>query len=317
VRLDQRAGSGPSPKVVFIGGYGRSGSTLLDRVLGAVDGFVSAGELRHVWREGYVENRLCGCGEPFLRCRFWTSVTVRAFGDLAALDVTRVLEVKERVDRFQRIPQIVTGLGRRRFRDELRWYAALLRSLYEAIAAESGAAVIVDSSKDVSHGYVLDSIRPPLDLSIVHLVRDSRAVAHSWQRTKFNPGSGRDMDRFGVTRTSVEWVTINALTSLQRRVGPAKYARVSYGDFAGAPRRTVERLLDFLEEPDRVVPVDEQGRVELTPSHTAAGNPMRFSSGATTIRCDDEWRVAMRPQSRRLVTALTLPVLAASGRSTI
>jgi hypothetical protein len=31
------------PKVVFVGGYGRSGSTLLDRALGTVDGCFSAG----------------------------------------------------------------------------------------------------------------------------------------------------------------------------------------------------------------------------------------------------------------------------------
>ncbi len=50
---------------------------------------------------------------------------------------------------------------------------------------------------------------------------------------------------------------------------------------------------------------------------TAAGNPMRFTSGTTAIRADDEWQAAMAPSSRRLVTALTLPVLATSARSTI
>jgi Sulfotransferase family len=308
---------GASSKVVFIGGYGRSGSTLLDRVLGSIDGFVSAGELRHVWREGYLENRLCGCGEPFLSCPFWARVTARAFGDAGALDVERVLALKERVDRYWRIPQIVTGVARRELRDGLRWYAACLRSLYEAIAAESGASVIVDSSKDVSHGYVLDSIEPPLDLRILHLVRDSRAVAYSWQRTRFNPGSGRDMERFSVTRASFEWVAINAVTALQRRVGPAKYARLRYEDFVGDPRRTLARILAFLDERGRDVPVDEQGRIELTPSHTAAGNPMRFTSGSMMIRSDDEWRAQMPSTSRRVVTALTLPVLATAARSTI
>ena len=38
-----------APKVLFIGGYGRSGSTLLDRVLGSTDGFFSAGELRSLF----------------------------------------------------------------------------------------------------------------------------------------------------------------------------------------------------------------------------------------------------------------------------
>ena len=36
----------PRTKVLFIGGYGRSGSTLLDRLLGQIDGFVSVGEVR-------------------------------------------------------------------------------------------------------------------------------------------------------------------------------------------------------------------------------------------------------------------------------
>jgi hypothetical protein len=275
------------------------------------------GELRHVWREGYLENRLCGCGEQFGSCPFWTRVTARAFGRLTPSDVHDLLAIKARVDRFQRIPQIVTGLTGRRLGEELRWYAGKLRALYEAIAAESGASVIVDSSKDVSHGYVLGSIEPPLDLRILHLVRDSRAVAYSWQRTMFNPGSGRDMDRYTATRTSVAWMLINVATALQRLVERGRYARVSYESFVDDPRSTLERILAFLDESSREVPVDERGEVRLSPSHTAAGNPMRFTSGSTTIRADDEWRTVMHPTSRRLVTALTLPVLATTARSTI
>jgi hypothetical protein len=311
----ERSGSG-SPKVVFIGGYGRSGSTLLDRVLGSTDGFVSAGEIRHVWQEGYVENRLCGCGEAFLSCPFWTAVTERAFGGAEGLDIARVVSVKNQVDRYQRIPQMVTGVGRR-YQQDLRWYAAQLRALYVAIAAESGASVIVDSSKDVSHGYVLHNVEPALDLRVLHLVRDSRAVAFSWQRKKFNPGSGRDMDRFNIARTSIEWVVINALTALQRRLGATGYARLNYDDFVHEPRRTVERVLAFLDEVGREIPVDARGRIELSSSHTAAGNPMRFNTGLTAIRADDEWREAMAAGSRRLVTALTLPVLATSAGTTI
>ena len=306
-----------SPKVLFIGGYGRSGSTLLDRVLGSIDGFVSVGELRHIWREGYGENRLCGCGTRFADCRFWTAVTQRAFGGRARLDLDRVLAAKARVDRYQRLPQLVTGVAGQRRRGELAWYTKQLRSLYEAIAEETGAAVIVDSSKDVSHGYVLGRIRPPIDLHVLHLVRDSRAVAHSWQRKKFNPGSGRDMDRFSITRTSAEWVAINALTSLQRSVGRGRYTRLRYEDFVAAPREAVERICATVGEPGRPVPIDDAGRIELVPSHTAAGNPMRFTSGPTAIRADEEWRATMPLASRRLVTALTLPVLATATRTTL
>jgi hypothetical protein len=35
---------------------------------------------------------------------------------------------------------------------------------------------------------------------------------------------------------------------------------------------------------------------------------MRFSSGAITLRPDEEWRSAMAPRDRRLVEAITWPL---------
>jgi hypothetical protein len=52
-------------RVLYIGGLGRSGSTLLDRMIGQLPGFFSAGEIREVWQQGLRENRPCGCGTPF------------------------------------------------------------------------------------------------------------------------------------------------------------------------------------------------------------------------------------------------------------
>lgn len=294
-------------KVLFIGGYGRSGSTLLDRVLGQVEGLWSAGELRHVLAEGYVENRLCGCGAPFAECSFWRQVTSEAFGDPDGFDAAGLLAVQRRVDRWWRIPQLASGVASRRRRAELTRYRDALGRLYLAIRSVSGCEVIVDSSKDVSHGYVLRGIRA-LDVRILHLVRDSRAVAHSWQRRKFNPGSGADMDRYGPIRTSAEWTAINALTALHRRLG-APYARLAYDELTADPRAAIAKVLRWLGEDRRAVPVAPDGTVDLAPTHTAAGNPMRFASGETRIRPDLEWRRRMPAASRMAVTALTLPSL--------
>lgn len=301
-----------APKVLFIGGYGRSGSTLLDRVLGRTEGFFSAGELRHIWQEGYAENRLCGCGSPFRDCPFWTAVTDRAFDRFGGLDVDELLDVKGRVDRYQRVGQLATGLATPARRRDLRWYGARVRALYEGIAAVSGADVVIDSSKDVSHGYVLGAIEPPLDHHVLHLVRDSRAAAWSWRRKKFNPGSGRDMDRYGLVRTSSEWVAINALTAAHRRVG-THYTRLRYERFVADPVGAVASILEFVGEGHRRVPVDEHGRVELEPGHTVAGNPNRFTDGEVVIRADDEWRAEMPRLDRIAITALTLPGLAGLG----
>lgn len=295
-------------KVLFIGGYGRSGSTLLDRVLGEVDGFFSAGELRHVFREGYVENRLCGCGQPFRECPFWRAVSEAAFGSMDGFDAEEALRAQERVDRWWRIPWIAGAIGAGQRRADLDAHLERLRRLYGAIRAVSGAGVIVDSSKDVSHGYVLNAAGAPLEPYVLHLVRDSRAVAHSWQRRKFNPGSGDYMDRYGLLRTSAEWVAINALTRWQRRLNP-RYALLRYEQLAADPAGATRQVLALLGERRRQVPVSPRHTVALGPGHTAAGNPMRFRRGEIEVRPDDAWRREMPRWSRALVTALTLPAL--------
>jgi hypothetical protein len=299
-------------KVLFIGGYGRSGSTVLDRVLGEVDGFFSAGELRHVFQEGYLENRLCGCGVPFRECPFWRQVTDQAFGGIESFDVAELLRVKDRVDRFWRIPQLVWDMDTTRGRADLAWYAGRLRSLYAAIASVSGARVIIDSSKDVSHGYVLNAIGSPVEPYVCHLVRDSRAVAHSWARPKFNPGNGRDMNRYGAVRTSAEWVAINALTRLQRQVNP-QYRLLRYDELTSNPEAAIRAILELIGEADRDVPLVDGRKVAGRPHHTVAGNPNRFRRGEIVIRSDDSWRGVMPESSRAVVTALTLPTLLRYG----
>ena len=53
--------------VVYIVGWGRSGSTLLTAVLGELDGAFAAGELRMLWGRGVIGRRLCGCGRAHPR----------------------------------------------------------------------------------------------------------------------------------------------------------------------------------------------------------------------------------------------------------
>ena len=46
-----------------------------------------------------------------------------------------------------------------------------------------------------------------------------------------------------------------------------------------------------------------------TANHSVAGNPDRLRHGQITLRSDDRWRTAMASRDRRLVSALTAPLL--------
>ena len=287
-----------SPRVLLITGYSRSGSTLLARVLGEIDGFVSPGELRYLWQRGLTENRRCDCGEPCLECPFWQKVLIRAYGSAPPPDLEGILDLQRRVDRVFRIPSLTRTAGD--MPGEVATYLRYHEHLYQAIEEITGARWIVDSSKDPSFGHVL-ALSEDIDLSVVHLIRDSRAVAYSWTRDKHDPGTGKSMSRQHPLRSALEWDIANWAASRLSRRAPSMTLR--YEDFVAEPRAAVQRVLTLVEE--QAEPPLDDTRVHLSSGHAVSGNPMRFESGVVTISEDDQWRDDLPTSTRRLVSALT------------
>src|SRR5262252_9835277 len=89
---------GQAPIVLYIAGSGRSGSTLLERALGEIPGFVNVGELIDLYRRVAEHGERCGCGQEFARCPFWSRVGERAVGGWQEqkLTATRDLQGKDR-----------------------------------------------------------------------------------------------------------------------------------------------------------------------------------------------------------------------------
>ena len=147
-------------KVIFIAGPGRSGSTLLDMLLGQINGFYSTGELRFIWSRGFAQNQVCGCGKPFRECEFWSEVVKKAFGGFEAVDHTRLEELREPAER-----RVSKGLSTRIESELLASYKEYFEAcinLYRAIHKVSGCEYIVDSSKNTAHGFILANI-PQID----------------------------------------------------------------------------------------------------------------------------------------------------------
>jgi UDP-N-acetylglucosamine transferase subunit ALG13 len=299
-----------SQRVLYIGGWGRSGSTLLDRMLGQVPGVVSVGELRELWQRGLVENRSCGCGAAFGDCSFWTEVGQRAFGGWAALDLDEVLRLRYSLDRGWSLPVRSIRAG------PVRTYTEVLAALYGAIGQVSGAGVIVDSSKLPSHA-LLARLIPSVDLRMVHLVRDSRGVVYSWEKRVQSEEASSDprfLERYRPASASARYVYYNALTALARRLG-VPYLRVRYEDLIADPRASLDRILRHagVRPTDGALSFLGDGEARLRPNHTVDGNPVRFAVGGVPLRIDDEWRRRMSSRRRLMVTALTSPTLLRYG----
>lgn len=297
------------PSVLYIAGTGRSGSTLLAGLLGELDGVVSVGELRYVWSRTLPADHLCECGARFRSCPFWTAVFAQAFGGMDRADPRAVARLARRVDRIRHIPRLAApALRSTAFRTDLEAFDDVLRRLYAAILAVSGASVVVDSSKDPSYAYVLRAC-PSLDVALVHLIRDSRAVAYSWTREKVRPEihwKEEHMRRRPPSLTARRWVEYHlALEWLERRV--PRSVRLRYEDLVADPEATVARVAELTGAPR--LPSRLGGR---PPGHSVAGNPVRFA-GPQPIRPDMAWVDEMAPDERRLVTVVTAPLLARYG----
>jgi hypothetical protein len=303
-------------KVLYIGGYSRSGSTLLDCMLGQLPGFCSTGELAYVWTHGLGENRLCGCGARFLSCPFWSDVGAAAFGGWETVDLSAMLALEREVNRHRFVPFLLAPRLASGFAERLERYAGVLARIYRAVHEVAGTRVIVDSTIDPAYGFLLRHV-PGLDLRVVHLVRDSRATAFSWtrwQRRTDLPDAVVYQRRIRPASTALRWSVYHLLVHLLGRVGPPTlFAR--YEDFVAAPEATIRRVVQHAGEAigDRDLEFLRPGEAMLSTTHTVAGSLLRLRQGPLPVRVDDEWEHALPRVDRRVVTALSWPFLRMYG----
>jgi UDP-N-acetylglucosamine transferase subunit ALG13 len=297
-----------SIEVLYVGGWGRSGSTLVERLLGEMPDLVGAGEVTHLWQRGLADNELCACGTPFRACPFWAAVGETAFGGWDQVDANAVLALKHRVDRTRFVPRLALPTSLTRRRRELGSYTELHRQVYAAIAAVSGATVVIDSSKHSSLAFALRHDRS-IDLRVLHLVRDGRGVAYSWSKQVHRPeatGGDAFMPQYSVGKSSLLWTAHNWLFDMLRIVH-RRTRLMRYEDVIADPRTGLAAIRTFLDLPaDAMEFLDTAAGAPVArvgSSHSIAGNPMRFTSGELVLRTDQAWRAAA-PRGRRFAIGL-------------
>ena len=305
-------------RVLYVGGLGRSGSTLIERLIGQLPGVCAVGELVHLWDRGITEDERCGCGEPFRQCPFWLQVGKAAFDGWDEVDVSRVAALRAQVDRNRFIP----ALARRHVSPEMRRllteYTSYYARLYAAVVQVSGCDLVVDSSKHPSLAHCL-RWQPDVDLRVLHLVRDPRAVAYSWGRQVLRPDTDRQsyMTRYSPATAAKQWNLQNAALHLLPRCG-VPTMRLRYEDFTAEPELALRQIASFAGRPARdsypFLTVDGTSwGAHLGGGHSVSGNPMRFTAGQVPISRDERWRTHMPRAQQRAVAALTLPLLAGYG----
>jgi hypothetical protein len=253
-------------KLVYIGGYGHSGSTLLEYLLTGCTELVACGEVASVVRDR-LKKQQCTCGRRSQACPIWSQV-LSADAPLSgktheALTLALLARVRKRYD------------------------------------------LMVDSTKTaLGHALAPFRLRRALgdDFLLVHLVRDPRAVA--WSAIKKTERRNMTVNRpLYCARVALAWSAANLACEMFGLLHPKRYLRLRYEDFVAAPRGTVQQILQRVS-PGAKWHAETLGVTDNR--HQLYGNRMRGRPLALAdVKEDRAWEAEMPVSYRRLVSPLS------------
>ncbi len=256
---------------------------------------MNVGELVDLARSVAPADELCGCGERFSVCPVWTQVGEVAFKGWTPDVLDRLTALQRAAARQRHLPGMLGS--RRRPSTALVDLRTAYTRIYRAVAEVTGSRVVVDASKGPALGLALAGA-PGIDLRMLNVVRDPRAVAWSWQRHVERPHadrpSGEEMWRIPAHRSAAQWSALQlemsaiaglggvphvaaALRGLRGRPGAQPRRRRPRSSASRSPRRTCRpsRTAAWCSAPATGSPATRAGSAPAPSScaATTAGRP--------------------------------------------
>lgn len=263
-------------RIVYIAGYGRSGSTLLDMLLDNNEEIIGVGELIFLFDE-YKNN-------PALS-PFWKNIVENLLKETAEFTI----------DDLEQLSWDTQNHLKNTSKADQQKYMAMWKNILNQIFEAYPNTIILDSSKSSR----LTFHRPLLlkkagyDLKIIHLVRDPRAVMHSVSK-----GSNRLLEKgkksnlFGAGYKGLfSWIYVNTIARRYYKVfNKEDIIRIRYEDLIEHPTETINKLINFIGLKQTVINNLKEGHIECTPGIGISGNRLRRQSNKIILRKDYSWK---------------------------
>lgn len=300
--------------LVYIASIGRSGSTLLESMLGAHSRIQTMGEL-HIWPHEIEAGgvRPCSCGHFVDDCTFWSEMNRRVRPlDQPSPGVSFFRE-KHNAGRTLRLSRL------KAYRSdytpdpeeerEIEIYGqnneAIFRTFLEVMQEQldESPGWIVDASKDPYR--LLWLIRSGLfNIKVIHMVKNPKAFIYSVTKHLILENQGFNLHKrlYYTARQSVAWNIQNVLFSkiAANLLKAEDYQLINYETFASNPHETFKSVCDVIgcEYEEEAVENFRLGSI-----HTIAGNPMRYEKRGIVL--DEKWKTLLPPSSKTLASVLT------------
>ncbi|MCK5384426.1 MAG: sulfotransferase [Alphaproteobacteria bacterium] len=291
-------------KVIYIASFSRSGSTVLDTVLGNQPQVAGHGELMRLATSGWMKNEYCSCSEPVNACPFWREVYAHWHKKTGGKPEDYAV-LQDRFERFRRLPILLKEHWKpsRDFKE----YAEMTVAMFQAVQKVSGCNIIVDSSKYPFRALALSMI-PDIDLRLIHLVRNSHAVAWSMAKPYKKDakiGIEKNMKGVSVIKTALLWNLVNTQISwLRKQLPKNKSVLLRYEHFTESPKTALKSLSQVLELDMQPLLNKINNEEAFQIKHFIAGNRLRMNK-EIYLQKHIEWRREMPISDQRKVNILT------------
>ena len=255
-------------KLIYIGGYGRSGSTLLESLLATRPDILACGEVVSCLRDRL--DRGCTCGESRDECSVWAHFFQKPEGPLGSSHTALTLALLDR--------------------------------------AASRYAYMVDSSKTAWGSLSAPfKLRRKLGnrFHLVHVVRDPRAVCWSSAGGTRKRGGVVRFPSLRHLRTALGWWSANLSCAFFGWLYPERYQRLRYEDIARSPAEALATLFAALPPQKEPTPgMESHGNRHQLRGNQRRYESIKVAE----ICEDKRWKAAMPTGQKTLVAALTWPL---------
>ena len=282
--------------LIYIAGFGRSGSTLIEDFLQRNYDATGLGELFFIWERGAIRNERCSCGESFHDCPFWTEVLSDGFGRLERADYVEFNRLFQEARGEYPVPGTMNRaeqLARGRFGE-------ISRTLYASIFKQLGSSVLIDSSKYPLFGASLKASGAGSPTPL-HIYRDPRAVAASWQRVRRRPEANEEQQYMARSRSvltsAMRWLWFNHTALQLRDMSDSSGLSLGYEEFCASPNAVIKKIAANFN-------LSARTSYDGVIGHSVSGNPSRFNGGFEKIRLDEGWKRELSTGQKIVLTAL-------------
>jgi hypothetical protein len=261
-------------KIVYIAGYGRSGSTILDLLLSNTDEAFGVGELTNLHKSGWINNEFCSCGNRANDCDFWSKIKMN-------YECNSKMSIEEYHLQKTKYEKITTGIFNLMF-DYLfqtKKYSAFKVStkiLYQLIADVSNKSVLIESSKSPLR--LLSLKLMGFNIKTLFLFRNGFSVLNSVRKPlkkDLENGIQQDLDPQSTLKTALSW-KINNYMVLLFCIGDNM--KLKYESLIKNPSKIITSIGEYCQIDVKNVLNLISSKESFKKGHAIAGNRLRMSS---------------------------------------